>query len=332
MKQPHHTYRVLAKQSEPDSAILRNFDRKDAFKLVPVLLSLALLVGCTDNRKMPTQMDDPAYTHTFVLLDNASASGVENTATFSVRDTITDGRLLISGFFISDSGTKLGTTITRLWSDPNLAFYRDLTAQLAQFDQELLVLQGAILNIQIKATKTHQDSLDLDSLRGVASEMNGMRGTVEDVRDSLDTRLDDRFKVSFWLDGDATELYPRALHLNSDSAPGQLVGNETAVWGQGFFLAKSDTVWNVAKTAWKVQGGKTFKLDVKRFLVADATYHHPLKPARPTNLDTLPELFPITDWLTRLTPSSHTLHFRFSSVGTVSHISANLYVVYQTAG
>jgi len=282
--------------------------RTDLFRLIAVMLAFVTIAGCTDDRTAPTQTNDPAYSQTFELLNHRTAAGAELSATFTVRDTITAGTLLITGF---------------IQPDPAMQWYLDLGLQLDSLDERLLSLEAMILNLDLKQNKTPEELHALDSLIGLKNiSLNEQAARVR-TQDSLDTRLDDRFKVSVWLDGDVTALYPRAIYLDSIAAPTHLHTGETVVWGQGFYLAQRDTGGVY---------GKTMRLDIKKLMVADATYRNPVKPARPANLDLLPELFPVTDWMTRLTPGVHTLHFRFASTGTMSELSASLYAVYKTAG
>ncbi len=267
------------------------------------------LVGCSDERKAPLQTNDPAYTETISLLDHRAASGADLSTTFTIDDTLTDGDLHINAF---------------LWPDVGLNNYVRYGLELDSLAQRLLSLEGQILNLSLKANKTHADSVAIDSLSGLKVATQGETTTRNVIRDSLDTRLDNRFKVSIWLDNDVVEFYPRAIFLDSAATRGQIGGNETAIWGQNFFSASS-----LDSTGMR---GRRMSLDLKRFFTADPSYRHSSKPARPANPDALPELYPITDWLTRLTPGSHTLHVRFGEAGVRSEVSVNLYVVYKHAG
>jgi len=280
--------------------------RTGLFRLFTVLSAVAIFAGCTDDRKAPTQTGEPAYSQTFVLLNHKAAAGTELTATFTVRDTITSGRLLLSGF---------------IRPDPAMQWYLDLGTELDSIADRLLSLEGMILNLEVKQNKTPEDLHAIDSLMGVKAGTETEKTARLTTQDSLDTRLDDRFKVAVWLDGDAAELYPRAIYLDSTAAPAHLHSGERVVWGQGYYLAQEDTGGVY---------GKTMQLDLRRMMVADATYQNPTKPARPANPDLLPELFPVTDWLTRLNPGTHTIHFRFASPGTATELSASLYVVFKT--
>ena len=76
-------------------------------------------------------------------------------------------------------------------------------------------------------------------------------------------------------------------------------------------------------------------LDLSEWWVADAGWetNDPYIPdGLPARGSTMPELFPIRDWLDRLTPSTpHTIHVRFGAAGTQTALTASLYVVYETA-
>jgi hypothetical protein len=184
-----------------------------------------------------------------------------------------------------------------------------------------LNLEGQILNIDLKPTKTHEDSVAMDSLRVLKTATEGEQSTRVDRQDSLDTRLDDRFKVSIWLDNDVVEMYPRAIFLDSAAVPGQLAGGETMVWGQNCFTAPALDTTGLR--------GRRMTLNLNQIMIADATYRHRTKPSRPANPDQLPELYPINDWLTRLNPGTHRLHIRFGAPGTDTQTSASLYVIYK---
>jgi len=284
---------------------------KTTINLIAVVLLLAgaaLMTGCTDDRTAPTQTNDPVYSQTIELFSKRPAAGADVSAAFTVRDSVVDARLLVSGFIRPDGG---------------MAMFLRLGDELDSLTDRINGLDALIIPLDLKANKTAADSAALDSLsllKTTSIEQVQMR---EETRDSLDTRLDGRFKVSIWLDGDVTELYPRAIYLDSAAVPTHLHTGEEVVWGQGFYLAQADTGG---------VHGKTMRLDLKRMMVADATYRHPSKPGRPANPDLLPELFPVTDWLSRLTPGSHTLHVRFGEAGTETQVSASLYFVYKRAG
>jgi len=268
-----------------------------------------MLAGCSDERKAPLQTNDPVYSETLSLFDHRAAAGADLSTSFTLADTITDGRLYINAF---------------LWPDAALNAYSRYGLELDSIAQRLLSLEGQILNLSLKTDKTHADSVAIDSLGLLKTASQGEVTTRNVIRDSLDTRLDNRFKVSIWLDNDVVELYPRAIFLDSAAVPGQLAGNETAIWGQNFFTAPSLDSSGMR--------GRRMTLDVTRFFTADPSYRHSSKPARPASPDALPELYPITDWLTRLTPGNHTLHVRFGEAGVRSEVSVNLYVIYKHAG
>jgi len=270
---------------------------------------MAVFAGCSDDRKAPLQTNDPVYSSTLTLLENRPASGAELTATFTLEDTLADGRLHLNAM---------------LWPDAGLNDYVRYGAELDSISERLLTLEGQILNLSLKANKTHQDSVAIDSLNALKVSTTNDESVRTSIRDSLDTRLDNRYKISIWLDNDVVELYPRAIFLDSAATHGQLGGNETVVWGQNFFTASE-----LDSTG---RRGRRMTLDIRRFFTADPSYRHATKPTRPVNPDGLPELYPITDWLGRLTPGSHTLHVRFGEAGVRSEVSVNLYVVYKHAG
>ncbi len=303
--------RSTTEQSQPSESRLPRFGRTGAWVWAGALFGLSLLTSCTDNRKAPTETSPPAYTSTKVLLNRQAAAGQSLTANFSLRDSVTAGQIMISGWLRPDAG---------------LTLFTDIGKQLDSLASRILQLDGAKLNIEIQPVKTHADSVSMDSLQVLINASNNEVAIRNTRRDSLDTWLDDRFKVSIMLDGDAVPLYPRAILLDSIAVPHQIPTglDTTLIWGQGFYTAPpSDTLGT---------RGRTMRLDLNRFLIADVGYHNPTKPARPADSNTLPELFPITDWLRRLTPGNHSLHIRFGAAGTTSEVEVVLYVIYKTAG
>jgi len=277
------------------------------------LLSLAAIAlyfaGCSDDRKVPLVPGTPSYSETIVLLDSVVANGALLSPSFRPRGQVVDARLYITGLLKADAG---------------LILYNDLNADSDSLNQIILRLSGAILDIELKpdSLKTREDSLALDSLRALRGVNEGLKAGLQPVIDSLDTRLDDRYSVKVRLDNDATDLMPRAIILTDASVPAQLNAGETAVWGQGYYNAEPNAYGVI---------GKTMRLSLSRFWVADQTFIPSGKPSRPTNPDGLPELFPITDWLGRLTPGTdHRLHIRFGQPATDTRLTVTLYLVYQT--
>ena len=282
--------------------------RYSLLQTVALLTILTGLTGCIDDRKAPLQTNDPSYEATIPIFDRKAASGAELSGGFTLGDTITDARLIINAF---------------LWPDAELNAYTRVGTELDSISQRLLSLEGGILNLSLKAVKTHADTVAIDSLTALKASTLVEETVRQFTRDTLDTKLDNRFKVSIWLDNDVVELYPRAIFLDSSSA-GSWLGGETVVWGQNFFTAPAlDT---------SGMRGRRMTLSLKRFFTADPSYRHSQKPARPSDPDALPELYPISDWLTRLTPGNHTLHVRFGEAGVRSEVSVNLYVIYKHAG
>lgn len=272
-------------------------------------LTIAVVfAGCADDRKAPLQTNDPVYTETIELFNRAPVAGTELTKTFTLSDTITDGRLYINGF---------------LYPDAALNEYTALNTELDSIAQRLLDLQGQILNLSLKQNKTAADSAAIDSLILLKTATLNEESSRNALVDSLDSRLDNRFKVSIWLDGDVVELYPRAIFLDSTNSD-HVTGDTVLVWGQNFFTAPVIDIATGLR-------GRRMTLDLDRFYVADSSYRHSGKPVRPSDPDGLPELYPVTDWLTRLTPGNHTLHVRYGEAGANSEVSVNLYVIYKNA-
>ncbi|MDP8228387.1 MAG: hypothetical protein P9M15_02925 [Candidatus Electryoneaceae bacterium] len=278
--------------------------------LVVALVVALWLVGCGDERTAPTEPVQPSYTATIPLFDRITAEGSDNSATFSLRDELSTGRLYMYGL---------------LRPDDALLTFRLLGTEIDSIEEVILGLDGQILELELKSEKTHEDSVRLDELHlGKAVEETEIFDR-EICIDSLDTRLDDRYKISVWMDTDTVEYYPQAVFLDSSVAP--YLGADLAVWGQGFYLSEQDA------NGWC---GMRMILDLSELLVADAGWETDdpyIPPSKPNRGSTLPELFPITDWLDRLTPdASHTIHIRFGESGTETELTASLYVVYMTAG
>ena len=278
--------------------------------LLLVLVVALWLVGCGDERTQPTAPTQPSYTATIALFDTVAAEGLDNSATFSLRDELSDGRLYIYGFLRPDSALNM---------------FGLLGTEIDSIEEVILGLVGQILELELKSDKTHEDSLQLEALHLEKDAEEVQVANRETCRDSLDTRLDDRFKVSIWLDHDTVEYYPQAVFLDSSVAP--YLGADLAIWGQGFYLSAPDA---------DGLRGMRMVLDLDEFWVADAGWETDdpyIPPSKPTRGSSLPELFPITDWLDRLTPNvPHTIHIRFGASGTTTKLTASLYVVYVTAG
>jgi len=280
------------------------------------LSTLIILPGCSDDRKTPTTPGIPTYSATITLLDGVSIAGDTLSRTFTLRDSVVDARLYITGFLKPDAA---------------LNQFNGLSSEVDSLDNLLLGLSAQIIGLDTISARTPEQQARLDSLRGVLAAEEVVKAGREAWLDSLDTRLDDRFKAAVRLDNDLEFYYPRATFFDSNTMPPDttlvhryLNPGETAVWGQGFWTPEPDT------SGWI---GKTMRLALSRFWIADDTYRAPAKPSRPANPDALPELYPITDWLGRLTPNTpHTLHIIFAAPGATAKVTASLYVVYKTTG
>jgi len=279
--------------------------------LIVALAALIFLASsCSDSRTAPTSPAAPSYNQTVVLFDRAAAAGADKIGTFTPRDTIVEAQLYLYGFLKPDAG---------------LNAYTELGVQADSLKDAISGVDGQILNIRIKENKTHEDSVAIDSLQAVRDDLDNRRNFKLQQRDSLDTVLDDRFKISVWLDNDPYEYYPNAVFLDSTVYP--FLHSDHSLWGQGFFLTQPDTA------GWR---GMRIILDLSGFWVADGgwdTGGHPYIPtAKPKRGNPLPELYPIRNWITRMTPNAaHIIHIRFGSAGTATQLTSTLYVVYKTA-
>ncbi len=275
-----------------------------------------LFIGCSDEREAPVTPGIPTYSETKTLANEVSIAGDTLSLSFTLRDTVENARLYITGYIKPDN---------------TLNYLYQIEAEIDSINTKILGLSAQIIGLDTISLRTPEQQRQLDSLRQVKMNEEAVKSYKIALADSLDTRLDDRFKVAIGLDTAPKYFYPRAIYLDSNTLPPDtnlvsryLNPGEVAIWGQGFYLPKPDT------SGWI---GKTMQLNLGRFWIADETYRARSKPARPSNPDTLPELFPITDWLNRLTPNTtHTLHITFAAPATTAKITVSLYLVYKTTG
>jgi hypothetical protein len=276
--------------------------------ILPLLTLVVLNAGCTDEREMPAQPEQPGYTETITLFNRTGATGQDMSATFRLRDNAVSARLFVTGF---------------LRADADLNQYEQYGSEVTTLRATNDLLDAQIIRLELQDNLSVADSLLLDSLR---TQKDANLDTV-DVRtaaiDSLDTYLDDRFKMAVKMPEDTVWYYPNAVFIDSAAAP--YLGSGSAVWGQGFYLAPIDSA-----SGWR---GKTLTLDLTRFWVADGgwdvggPYFHPTKPPRGSSYT---NQYPVDGWLGRMTFGSHIIQFRFAAPGTTAQLTASLYVVYNT--
>ncbi len=281
--------------------------------LLTLCLSVMLsIISCSDERTEPTKPEEPSYTETQFLLDHSQSNGEEVSVNFTVRDEITAGKIVLFCFF---------------QADPELDQMVALDLHIDQLDTEIDSLSAVIFDLWLAGNLTPSDSLalELEKELRAAQIIN-----VEGVQDSLDTWLDGRYTYSVRLDSDVEMHTPNAVYLDSEALP--YLANETIAWGQGNYTALE------GEGGWY---GRRIELDLDEFWIADPTWINPVKPSRDDFLHvpaaypdryTQYELLPIRNWLGRLTSgTTHTLHFSFGSPGTVTQVSASLYLIYRTA-
>ena len=286
--------------------------------LVSFLTVLLMLIACEDERVLPVTPPADSYTETITLLEDATANGQDLRGTFTLLDEVEDGFITVACF---------------LQPDGALNYFDQIGEEIEDLNQENEDIDLEIINIELQEVLTPEDSLRLDSLRAVKAENEIEVGLSEVLQDSLDTWLDDRFKLSVWMNNDTVEYYPGAIFLdstslNADGVPMNYLEDQSIVWGQGFYLAPFDSV-----SGWR---GMTIRLDLDEFWVADGgwdlvegAFHHHAKPERAVSYT---NQYPIREWLDRMTPAgSHTIHFRFGAAGLSTKVTASLYVVYKTA-
>jgi hypothetical protein len=282
-------------------------------QIFPVLLgSLMLLIAlsaCTDERTRPDVPIEPSYNETQFLLDKAISNGEDVTATFNLRDGLADGRLFVYCFIDPDE---------------DMDQLDELTEEIGTLESEIDEISANIFELWATGNLSFDDSMALISERdGKNAEITNIRL----VQDTLDTWLDDKYKLSINLDDDVSVHYPNSVRI--DLAKLNYPNASTIVWGQGNYLALDDA-----------DGirGRRIEIDLNEFWVADPSWEHPVKPLREEFLLEPPgypdrytayELMPIRTWLDRFTPGTeHTLHFNLGSDGTNTKISASLFLVY----
>lgn len=292
-------------------------------KVSPLLLAgLALLIcvtACTDDRTPPVANVQPSYVETKLLMDRVVSNGEEITADFTVRDELEDGTLTLFCF---------------MQADPAIHMFDQIDVDNDSIKAVADSINALIFELWLQDNLTVEDSLILDSTKNANLDLIAQNQLVQD---SLDTWIDDRFKVSLWLDDDLLPMYPMAVRLDSssvaeDGSALSYLGASSIVWGQGIYLTETDELNYRAKR---------IDLDLNEFWVADPTWINPTKPSRDEFLNepasypgryTRFELQPVRDWLETLTPgTTHQLHVVFGAPGTVTEVTASLYLVYTTA-
>lgn len=273
------------------------------------IVIMVLMWGCEDDRKAPTVPGVPTYSQTLTIINERPSNGDTLMVSFQLRDSVTSAYLYITGTLLPEAG---------------LSLMDSLKEKVRVLDSIIVRLSARILDLELipDTLRTPEQNRELDSLRGVRGAKEAEKAGHNARIDSLDTRLDDRFKVGIGLDNDGVFLHPRAIFLDSSAVPSHLRSGERVVWGQGFFLPDPDA------SGWR---GKTMRLNLARFWVADETYHPPAKPSRPSDPDALPELYP-QEWISRLNPGPHSLKIFFGSPGTQTRLTVSLYLVYRTTG
>jgi len=280
---------------------------------------ILLMSACTDDRTPPAAPEQPSYNETKVLLNRAASNGSEITATFTVRDVIESGNLVLYCFLQPDAAIDLMASL-----NDDVDRYNEIADSISA---RMFELWG-------QGNLTPADSMQMEN---IIAEYRGEIRLVTLRLDSIDTWVDDRFKVSIWLDNDDTPLYPLSVMLDAntqlnDTTTLDYLSDSTIVWGQGVYVAEP------GQDGWR---GKRITLNLNDFWVADPTWQHTIKPGREVFLVTPSsyperytryELLPVRDWATRITPgSSHTLHIRFGAPGTATQVTASLYLIYRTS-
>ncbi|MFH1010976.1 MAG: hypothetical protein V1784_07060 [bacterium] len=143
------------------------------------------------------------------------------------------------------------------------------------------------------STWSHEDSLIGVALRDSLSQAVIETTAMGERRDSLIVVVDNRFVFSLWLDVDTTARYPEAVFLDEEA---------TVVSGQSFYASPTDS---------SGMKGRSFQLRMRQWNAAD-----------PANVGRYIEL----NWLSRLTPGSHTLRAKLTESG--SKITGTIVLVY----
>ncbi|MDP8238118.1 MAG: hypothetical protein P9X24_03425 [Candidatus Hatepunaea meridiana] len=290
------------------------------YLMLVVLIAISLILSaCDEDRVLPVEPDASSHTETIMLLDDVPANGQDLRATFELLGDVVDGFITIACFMTPDP-------VNAGWN-ADLEWFERMSVEMDSIDSDNQEVDVAIINIELQGVLTPEDSLKLDSLRNVKTDNLAEIGIREFRRDSLDTWLDDRFKLSIWMNNDTTEFYPNAVYLDSNAY--DYLGDQTSVWGQGFYLAPPE-LYDLTDTT-SFRRGKTVRLDLEEFWIADGgwdiggPYFHDTKPTRGTQYT---NQYPIRDLATRLDGA---LHFRFGEANTNTRVTASLYVVYSTA-
>jgi len=134
------------------------------------------------------------------------------------------------------------------------------------------------------STWSHEDSLVGMAIRDSLNQAVAETTAMGDRRDSLIIVVDDRFVLSLWLDADTTERYPDAVFLDEAA---------TLISGQHFYSSPTDPSSGMK--------GRSFQLRMRQWNAAD-----------PANVGRYIEL----NWLSRLTPGTHTLRGKLTGSGS----------------
>ncbi len=292
------------------------------------LVFCVVFSACEDERSLPDTPDDSSYTETFSLLDSVTASGKDCIGEFTPLDNIVSGFIAVTCIFQSDA---------------DLNTYDRLGTEIDTLKAEIESITAEKDNIEEKDTlMTHEDTLKVLELLFEIAEKDSAIVENELQQDILDTYLDDRFKLSVWMEGDDAEYYSHAVFLDASSRDFHdslmsYLGDEVIVWGQGIYLSPVDID---TTSVWR---GMTIKLDFEEYWVADGGWDigggtpfiHTGKLEDRLSLKSISyarrnNLYPIRDMITRLTPgATHKIHFRFGTESTATRLTASLYVVYE---
>ncbi len=292
---------------------------RSCWMLAACLALMLVLTACDDERVLPVNPPAESYTETITLLDNVDANGQNLTAAFTLLDAdVIDGFITIACFLMPYDGINQG------WN-PDLELFETINNEIDSILAENGALDNEIINIELQDTITHEDTLRIAELDSIKQD-NLEKITFREAQvDTLDSYLDDRFKLSIQMTGVTEEVYPGGIFL--DPANYGYAGETTIVWGQGFYLVPFDSA-----SGWR---GKSIRLDLDEFWAADGgwdidrPYLHAAKPTRGSRYT---NQFPIREMLGNMTAgSTHTLHFKFGEPGTHTKVTASLYLVYNEA-
>jgi hypothetical protein len=248
-------------------------------------VSAFFLASCADTRTPPAPEPDPGYTETIVMWENVVSGGNQIAATFEVDQQLAPinnvnvdhpARMTLVAYIRPDNDILRFEVLA---NDSVPAVARTETGYQGTIDafvtslDSLFRIDTAFTNncapcIECPCTvNCVYDTCGFAQLRGVlrgdSTTIAGLltltrayKSRLEFERDSLGILVDNRYKLSVWLDDASTPaIYPSGFYMDS-----------VTVNGQEIYRAQTDTTRGIPTTGMK---GRGFDFDLDGFYAAD---------------------------------------------------------------